>query len=90
MLGESQQNVSKHLKTLAHAWIVVGRKDGSCTLLAARPRGNGNPLPTRPARQGRQWETIGPPLSADGDGDSAIADGRKPRSRRGFRGYYAR
>ena len=36
MLGESQQNVSKHLKTLAHAGIVVGRKDGSSTLYSLR------------------------------------------------------
>jgi DNA-binding transcriptional ArsR family regulator len=38
MLGESQQHVSKHLKTLAHAGIVVGRKDGSCTLYSLRDR----------------------------------------------------
>jgi len=39
MLGESQQNVSKHLKTLAQAGVVVGRKDGSNMLYALRDRG---------------------------------------------------
>lgn len=34
--GESQQNVSKHLKTLAHAGLVRRRKDGSSALFSVR------------------------------------------------------
>ena len=34
--GESQQNVSKHLKTLAHAGLVNRRKDGSSALYSIR------------------------------------------------------
>lgn len=38
LLDASQQNVSKHLKTLSQAGVVVGRQDGSCTLHSLRDR----------------------------------------------------